>query len=612
MAPVRIVIRLVLLSLLCGVFPAAPRSTVAGATQQRYSGTLTLAWYNWSTETLSYAGPFPYGGAGLGSGGSWYGAQPLVDTPITVDDRGRYFADLATVVPTVANGGVRVVNGDEVVTVRLKPGQRWSDGSPITPADYTGSMLLSYAPVWGSAFLPYKTVTASPSTLIVTYDGIVGPALDNSIPAPIPIEYLQRKYGVRLSAKLLASFNSVDAAALYASPSYQGSALQRLVQRWSQDLYNGPGDVFNGPYMPARPFTAQLAIEVPNPYYAALAPDPRHLRPAQIRTVVLKGDYLKAVTAPGARNYDFVTFPFPELAAEPADLQFRLARAGYRVVLAHNQYLEHLELNLDSPALRDVRVRRALSYAIDREAYLLAVLPQLTPAQRDATLDAAPWPFTSPWSINGQLPRNPYDPAKARALLAAAGYATSAGGPGRHLSLDFVTNASPFRATSARTLQRLLAPFGITLRLHFISQHAPIGLFAPYDQGGVLARGHFDIVEFAYGTNVELAASATPLFDPGQVPDANHPNGENYSRVRDVPLLQLLTQATHTLDDGARYQLSAQVQRRVVDNVYWIPLFDWPYVVGLRATFGNFRAGSLNFPMTEFWNAFEWYRSGTD
>ncbi len=600
MAPVRIALRIVLLALLCITLQAAPGHAAVGATQQRHRGTLTIAYSSaWSYVRLGPIGPFAYNGDNLG-------AQPLVDGPFAVDDKGRYVADLATVVPSVTNDGIRVINGDEVATVHLKPGQRWSDGSPITPADYIGAMLLSDAPAVRCPCLTViKGVTASTSTVTITFAGIFGPELPGIFPAPMPIEYLQRKYGVRLPAKLLVSFSPADAGALYASPSYQGSALQRLVQHWGQDPYNSVGDLYSGPYMPAQPTTETLQVLVPNPYYAALPPDPHHPRPAQIRTVVLSGDYLKAVTAPGAQIYDWTLYP--DLTAEPANLQSLLTQAGYRLVLEHDYGVEFLELNLATPALRDVRVRQAISYAIDREAYLRAIYPQLSAVQRDASMLAAPFPLTSPWSINDQLSRNPYDPAKARALLAAAGYASRPGAPGRHLSLDFVTSGAPYRVTSGRTLRRLLAPFGITLRLQFVPQRAPIGLFAPYDQGGVLARGRFDIAQILDLDGIEPSPNLTSGFDPGQIPDANHPNGINYGGVRDVRLLQLATQATRTLDDGVRYQLSAQAQRLIVDDAYWIPLFDPPHVAALRTTFGNYRGGGDAW--SDSWNAFAWYRN---
>lgn len=172
-----------------------------------------------------------------------------------------------------------------------------------------------------------------------------------------------------------------------------------------------------------------------------------------------------------------------------------------------------------------------------------------------------------------------------------------------------MTSGSPLRVTSGRTLQRLLAPFGITLRLHFVPQRAQIGLFAPYDQGGILARGHFDIAEFQYTSNIEPGSGLMGSFDPGQIPDANDPNGGNYIGVRDVRLLQLMTQATRTLDDKARYQLYAQAQRLIIDNAYWIPLFSSPVFTAVRPTFGNYSRGGDEYSDT--WNTFEWYRNDT-
>src|SRR5664279_4226245 len=60
---------------------------------------------------------------------------PSFDWTVTVSQDLKYVPDLASNVPTVANGGV-VLNGDGMdVTWNLKPGMKWSDGTPINCAD---------------------------------------------------------------------------------------------------------------------------------------------------------------------------------------------------------------------------------------------------------------------------------------------------------------------------------------------------------------------------------------------------------------------------------------------------------------------------------------------
>ncbi len=86
-------------------------------------------------------------------------------------------------------------------------------------------------------------------------------------------------------------------------------------------------------------------------------------------------------------------------------------------------YVFALILNPDHPAfgpgnapLMDVRVRQALNYAIDREAYIAALLNNTSKAPSQPVPDLA-------FGFNPELEPYPYDPDKARALLAEAGYA---------------------------------------------------------------------------------------------------------------------------------------------------------------------------------------------
>ncbi len=67
------------------------------------------------------------------------------------------------------------------------------------------------------------------------------------------------------------------------------------------------------------------------------------------------------------------------------------------------------------PALSDVRVREALNIAVDRDTIISALLDNATIA---ATQPAPP----TVYGFNPDLPEIPYDPDRARALLAEAGY----------------------------------------------------------------------------------------------------------------------------------------------------------------------------------------------
>jgi oligopeptide transport system substrate-binding protein len=92
-------------------------------------------------------------------------------------------------------------------------------------------------------------------------------------------------------------------------------------------------------------------------------------------------------------------------------------------------YVQYVNINSRRPALRDPRVRQALSLAVDREALVRVVLSGLGTPARSLVPELPGYA-----SLGGRD-----DPAEARRLLAAAGYPGGAGFPPISLS----TNATP-------------------------------------------------------------------------------------------------------------------------------------------------------------------------
>jgi peptide/nickel transport system substrate-binding protein len=109
-------------------------------------------------------------------------------------------------------------------------------------------------------------------------------------------------------------------------------------------------------------------------------------------------------------------------------------------------------------AIADVRVRQAVNYAIDKVAYRDAMAGRFAPTSQLASTILAP----------GSLGYRPYDlyptpggrgdPAKARALLAEAGYPNG-------LTLSFVTFGSGRYADTVKPIQESLARAAIDLKV---------------------------------------------------------------------------------------------------------------------------------------------------
>jgi len=109
----------------------------------------------------------------------------------------------------------------------------------------------------------------------------------------------------------------------------------------------------------------------------------------------------------------------------------------------------YLAFNVDVEPLGDVRVRRALAHLVDREGFVGQVLEGVgTPGVSMIT------PGTR-WH-NPDVPRFPYDPERARELLAEAGIEGE-------VRLRLHTNENPARVQLAEILQSTFAQAGVIL-----------------------------------------------------------------------------------------------------------------------------------------------------
>jgi len=449
--------------------------------------------------------------------------------------------------------------------------------------------------------------------MVITYFGLYAPALSYGLPGQpnagstaIPIHYFQTKYKGTFPTQLLGSYDYNAVTAYFKSAAYKGSSFQKLINAWLNDAYISPNDVFSGPYKLSEWTPDQRIVEVPNPYYNILPPAAGHPKPAKIQFVEVSTSETALATAAGASaTYSSVDevydFQLTDLAT--------LYQSKYQVLTPQALFYEHLEFNQaapGNPALADPRVREALYYGIDKQAYLTALFPGLK-NWKDAAL-TSPLPSASAWSINSQLPQNAYNPAKAQALLKAAGYASILGGPGKQLTLNFTTTNSGARIRSATLLQQLWIAIGINVRLDFVPAYGPNGggggLFDSYQQGGILARHNFDIAEFAFQTSVD-PDQTVQNFLPGEIGSATIPGGVNYDQIRDPKLVAFFTQGRVTLDNAARQKIYADMQRYVVDNADYIMLYNRPAITLWKGTIGNFKPNATQ--AGNQWNAFQWW-----
>ncbi|MCC6250392.1 MAG: ABC transporter substrate-binding protein [Rubrivivax sp.] len=149
----------------------------------------------------------------------------------------------------------------------------------------------------------------------------------------------------------------------------------------------------------------------------------------------------------------FVTVP-TELKRLAGNPQLTLTPKGYEGIGP----LNWLAFNLERKALADVKVRRAIAHAIDRNFVAKALMAGFAkPAE-------GPIVATSPFAVT-DVAKYPLDLKKAAALLDEAGLKPGAGGERLKLTLDYLPNADDQQRVVAEYVRAQLKKIGIAVEV---------------------------------------------------------------------------------------------------------------------------------------------------
>lgn len=214
-----------------------------------------------------------------------------------------------------------------------------------------------------------------------------------------------------------------------------------------------------------------------------------------------------------------------------------------------------LILNAKEGPFADKRVRQAANYAINKEALVNDVL------EGTAAVAAGPTPPAFSWAYNETLQAYPYDPDRARALIAEAGaegaeltFYVTEGGSGM---LDPVAMGTAIQAD--------LEAVGFKVKIETYEWNTFLGQVNP----GL--EGKADMAEMAWMTNdpdtLPFLALRTEAW-----PDKGGFNSGYYSNPK---VDELLEAARASTDQAERARLYREMQVIVQDDAPWVFVANW-------------------------------------
>ncbi|MBI4278174.1 MAG: hypothetical protein HY660_06930 [Armatimonadetes bacterium] len=468
--------------------------------------------------------------------------QYIYETLTDRDDQGR-------VIPWLARSW-RVTNSGKTVTLNLQPGVKFSDGTPFN----------AEAAKWN---LERKLKEKLPfHDLITSIDSI---DVVNDMTLRLNLKHPALHLMATLSLKPLAMM----------SPT--------AFRKYGKDIAVNP--VGTGPFTLAEWRKGQFLRFKRNPDY--WRPGLPYVDEIVLRTIP---DIAVRAQALEAGEVDIA------LHLSEVDIQRMQSNPKYRVTSAPawGQYYMPMNNHERRGILNDRRVRQAINHAIDRKAMVDTIFLGV-----GARVSDAPG-LTS--GIFGYAPVGTYsyDPARARALLAEAGWRPGPGGlverDGRALRLRLVTRRGAVKGDIqiAETLQAQLKAIGIDLRIDVLEGAIFLRTVTQPPE-----RADYDILNLTVGT---FNGDADYLFNLLLSCKAWPPARFNRMFYCNPQLDQILEKANVATDNPTRLGLYQEMARIVHRDAPFIILFDIVYSVVMQASVHGVeihRAG--NFPARFAW-----------
>jgi peptide/nickel transport system substrate-binding protein len=508
----------------------------------------------------------------------------ILDGLAGFDEKGVVFPRLAESIPTVENGGISADLTQ--ITWKLKPGLLWSDGTPVTSADAKFTYEYCTHPEGGCAQAArYEGIssieTPDELTIVITFA------------APKPNPY----------TAFVGGTSPILQAAQFAN--CLGAAASTCTEQNFKPIGTGPFMVTD--------FKVNDVV--------TLAANPNYRDPAKpaFATMTLKGGgdaaaAARAVLETGEFDYAWNTQINPEQQAQ-------MSAAGKGVLLnGFGTLVERIEMNQTNPSpdlpegersttkhphpfLTDIRVRKALSMAIDRQ--ILVDIGYGAAGRPTCNLVPAPELFASP-----NTDCLVQDMEGAKALLEEAGWVDADGDgvrekDGMPLKILYQTSTNPVRQDFQAVIKDWWTELGVEVELKNIDA----SVFFGGDAGSpdTFQKFYSDVEMYANNFDGTDPEPYLAQYKCDKIPGPeNQWQGENINRFCDPAYDALVDELSKTSDMAKRGEIAIRLNEMLTKDTYIVvPLVDRGRLSAASNTLGGV---VLNTWDTELWNAQDWFR----
>jgi peptide/nickel transport system substrate-binding protein len=442
-----------------------------------------------------------------------------------------------------------ISNSPQTIEYKLNPKAKWSDGVPITEADFAAQ--------WGALNGKNKAYQPAGTT---GYD--------------------------QISSVTQGSGGKYDVIVKFSKPF---SEWQSLFSPLYPAKYQSTPKAFNTGYLNQIPVTAgpfKFGSFNKSAQNITVVPDPNWwgANKPVLSKIVFQAEAADAASqafANGELDYDF------DIAVDPSDYKAVKNATGGHTTLAAGPDLRQFTFNSTHGAMKDEKVRQAIVMGIDRNAII------------KSDLQGIPWPAipmdnhffvnTQAGYVDNSKPYGTYNPTAAANLLKSDGYTKSGQfftKGGQPLSITFTIPAGIASSKNEGELfQAMMTQLGIKAAIKSV----PVNDF--FDK--YIIPGNFDVTPFSYlGTPFPISSSASIYLSPKNGGDGN------YTGTANPAVDNLIHTAEGELNlSKARADLN-QADKLLWQEVHTLTIFQRPSIDGVNDKLAN--VGSFGFATPDY------------
>ncbi|MBB4917464.1 ABC transporter substrate-binding protein [Streptosporangium saharense] len=436
--------------------------------------------------------------------------------------------DLATDTGTTADGG-------KTWTFTLKEGLKFSDGSPITAQDVKYGIERSFAPMFQGGLGYHKTLLVGGTDYDGPYDGKKLDSIEVVDDHKI-VFHLKRPFGNWPWIVSMPAFAPVPAAADTKPETY------------------GEHPVASGPYQVTSFRKGSQAVLERNPNWKADTDQARFAGPDKIvldmglnndtivqRLIDDKGEDKAAIS-----NALISPSQFQRIESDPS--------ISNRMANSPSGYFRYLAMNVKRPGLSDVRVRRAINYAVNKAELQSVYGGPKFGGQITSTIMTPGIPGHTEYDLYDGGDTGNVD--KAKELLAEAGVSEL------KLTLTYPTDVSAIEEKEAQSIKNSLARIGVKVELKGLDGDTWSELVSSDD-------GDYDMTTNGWGADFPSGMSTIqPLFASSEIGNG----GGNASKYSNPKVDAAIDAAIAEPDLGKAATMWAAIDKQIMEDAPVVPI----------------------------------------